>query len=157
MATHAVDLSGADEYVPRAFGAFSTWKRLYGQINMSNKNGTSSSKGSSSDLTALEVRVKAAQERNKPKDYSQNDDGSLLGMAWRLSTELVVSILVGMGLGYGLDVLFGTKPWCLFIGLGFGFAAGIKSVLATADKMDAKTANIPIGEDMTDFDDEQDY
>ncbi len=124
---------------------------------MSNKNGTSSPKASSSDLTALEDRVKAAQERHKPKDYSQNDDGSLLGMAWRLSTELVVSILVGMGLGYGLDMLFGTKPWCLFIGLGFGFAAGIRSVLATADKMDAKTSDIPIGDDMPLSDDELDY
>jgi len=126
------------------------WKRPYGQINMSNKNGTSSTKTTSADLEALEARVKAAQERHKPKDYTQEDDNSLLGMAWRLSTELVVSILVGMGLGYGLDVLFGTKPWILFIGLGFGFAAGIRSVFATAARMDAKTAHIPIGEDIAD-------
>ena len=128
-----------------------------GSRNMSNKNGTSSSSESSSDLSALEARVKSAQERHKPKDYTQNDDSSLLGMAWRLSTELVVSILVGMGLGYGLDVLFGTKPWCLFIGLGFGFAAGIRSVFATAAKMDAKTSHIPIGEDMPETDDEKDF
>ena len=124
---------------------------------MSNKNGTTSSSESSSDLDALNARVKAAQERNKPKDYSKNDDGSILGMAWRLSTELVVSILVGMGLGYGLDVLFGTKPWCLFIGLGFGFAAGMKSVFVTAAKMDAKTAHIPKGEDIPEDDNERDY
>lgn len=117
---------------------------------MSNQNGKPSSPAQSSDLNALDARVKAAQARHKPKDYSQNDDGSLLGMAWRLSTELVVSILVGMGLGYGVDFIFGTKPWGLFIGLGFGFAAGIRSVLRTADKMDAKTAHIPIGDDMPD-------
>ena len=124
---------------------------------MSNKNGTTSSTESSSDLHDLSARVKTAQQRHKPKDYSQNDDGSALGMAWRLSTELVVSILVGMGLGYGLDVLLGTKPWCLFIGLGFGFAAGIRTVFATAATMDAKNADIPIGDDMPDVEDDLDY
>lgn len=74
-------------------------------------------------------------------------------MAWRLSTELVVAVLVGTGLGFGLDKVFGTSPWITLIGVGFGFAAGIKSVLRTAAKMDAEAADIPIGDDIG-FDDE---
>jgi len=79
----------------------------------------------------------------------------MLGMAWRLSTELIVSVLVGTALGYGLDKLFGTNPWILLVGMGFGFAAGIRGVLRTADRMDAESADIPLGEDIG-FDDEDD-
>lgn len=107
----------------------------------------------SSDLESLKQRVSAAQGLHK-EDVKEDSDGTILGMAWRLSTELVVSVLVGAGLGYGLDRLFGTAPWILLIGLGFGFAAGIRSVLRTAARMDALSADIPLGEDLTDADDE---
>ena len=79
-----------------------------------------------------------------------DNGGTLLGMAWRLSTELVVAVLVGTGLGYGLDYLLETRPWFLLVGLGFGFAAGIMSVFRVAGRMDAENAHIPIGEDMPD-------
>lgn len=102
---------------------------------MTNKDGASPS----TDLHDLKQRVETAQQRY---DKPVNDDntGSLLGMAWRLSTELLVSVLVGAGLGYGLDRLLGTKPWLLILGLGFGFAAGIRGVIRIADKMDAEMA-----------------
>jgi len=103
----------------------------------------------------LEQRVNAAKQKHE-KPVNDDNSGSLLGMAWRLSTELLVSVLVGTGLGYGLDKLFGTKPWILLIGLGFGFAAGIRSVLRTAEKMDEIDADIPIGHDLPDTDDEDD-
>ena len=77
-------------------------------------------------------------------------------MAWRMSTELVVAVLVGTGLGYGLDKLLGTRPWMLLLGIGFGFAAGIMNVLRAAEKMDAANAHVPLGEDMPDEDDETD-
>ena len=122
---------------------------------MSETNGKPNSSEKPNDLKALEQRVQSAQARHTKSDKEHSNDGSLLGMAWRLSTELVVSVLVGAGLGYGLDKLFDTQPWILVIGLGFGFATGIRGVLRTAARMDAATAHIPIGEDITD-DDEDD-
>jgi len=118
---------------------------------MTDRNGHSTS----TDIESLEQRVKAAKQKHQ-KPVNDDNSGSLLGMAWRLSTELLVSVLVGTGLGYGLDKLFGTKPWILLIGLGFGFAAGIRSVLRTAEKMDAMSADVPIGEDLLkdDYDDD---
>jgi len=106
-------------------------------------------------LKALEARLDEAQARHTTSDKAHKTDGSLLGMAWRLSTELVVAVLVGAGLGFGLDKLFGTAPWLLLVGLGFGFAAGIRGVMRVAARMDAATAHIPIGEDIVD-DDEDD-
>ncbi len=124
---------------------------------MTDRNGQSAQQStSSSDLQKLEQRVKAAKQKYE-KPANDDKSGSLLGMAWRLSTELLVSVLVGAGLGYGLDKLFGTKPWILLIGLGFGFAAGIRSVLRTAEKMDAVSADIPLGKDMPEDDEDDDY
>jgi len=77
---------------------------------MSKPNGTPRSSKKPSDLKALEQRVKTAQNRHSKSDTEHQDDGALLGMAWRLSTELVVAVLVGAGLGWGLDKLFGTAP-----------------------------------------------
>ncbi|RKQ70972.1 ATP synthase protein I [Litorimonas taeanensis] len=102
-----------------------------------------------SDLDALNAKLQAAKAR-RPQDKAPSSNGNALGMAWRLSTELIVSVLVGTGLGYGLDKFFETSPWILLVGMGFGFAAGIKAVLRTADRMDAADANIPLGTDLPD-------
>ena len=115
---------------------------------MPDKNGKNNAPESLSDLDALDAKLRAAKAR-LPQEKEQSSDGSMLGMAWRLSTELIVSVLVGTGLGFGLDKLFGTSPWITLAGVGFGFAAGIKAVLRTADAMDAKDAHIPIGQNLT--------
>ena len=123
---------------------------------MSDEKRTSQPKKSSSDLDDLERRLEQAKNRYKEPEKDDDNGGAMLGTAWRLSTELVVAVLVGTGLGYGLDKLFGTQPWILLIGLGFGFAAGVMSVFRVAGKMDAENAHIPIGEDIPDTDDEMD-
>jgi len=123
---------------------------------MSKQNGKPDFSEKSNDLKALEERLSTAKAKHSKSDTEENVDGSILGMAWRLSTELVVAVLVGAGLGFGLDKLFNTQPWLLVVGLGFGFATGIRGVLRTAAKMDAATAHIPIGEDIADDDDEDD-
>jgi len=122
---------------------------------MSKPNGKPPKSESPSDLKALEQRVKAAQTRATKSDADPTDDGSLLGMAWRLSTELVVAVFVGLLLGFGLDKLFGTAPWLLVIGAGLGFAAGIKNTLRVADKMDAQNADVPLGDDLPDTEDDE--
>ena len=114
---------------------------------------------SPSDLDDLEAKLKAARDRHagpKPKDGDKGSNSSLLGMAWRLSTELLASVLVGFLLGYGVDVLFGTGPWGLLVGLGLGIASGFMSVFRTAAAMDERTAHIPIGDDLPDDEDEMD-
>ena len=111
---------------------------------MANQNGnTQSSK--TRDLDDLGARLDAARTKHEGPEREQTTDGSMLGQAWRMSTELVVSVVVGLGLGYGLDVILGSKPWGMLIGLCFGFAAGIMAVLRTSAKMDAQNAGVPRG------------
>lgn len=121
---------------------------------MPEKNGQSDP-SSPTDLDTLESKLASAHARRAAKiGPDKSDDNSLLGMAWRLSTELLVSVLVGMFLGLGIDTLLGTKPWGFFLGLGFGIAAGFMSVFRTADAMNAKTAHLPIGDKVPESDDE---
>jgi ATP synthase protein I len=64
-----------------------------------------------------------------PEDHTQAQ------MAWRMVTELVAGLLVGFGIGMGLDALFGTRPWLLVIFTLLGFAAGVQTMLRTAREM----------------------
>jgi ATP synthase protein I len=56
-------------------------------------------------------------------------------MAWRMVIELVAGIAIGFGVGYGLDWLFGTIPIFLILFIGLGFAAGIRTMMRTAEEV----------------------
>ena len=58
-----------------------------------------------------------------------SSDPSALGRAFRLSTEFVAGIIAGSLLGWGLDVVAGTRPWGMIVGLMLGFGAGIYNVM----------------------------
>ena len=42
--------------------------------------------------------------------------------------ELVLSVLLGMYAGWWLDKKLASDPWLMFVGLGFGVAAGFRAV-----------------------------
>ena len=72
-------------------------------------------------------------------------------------TELVVGMLMGLGLGYGLDYLFGTLPIFLIIFTLLGFAAGVRTMMRSAEEVQRKNSNagddLPAG-DAEMYDDE---
>ncbi len=51
-----------------------------------------------------------------------------------MTLELVVGVLVGAAMGWGLDELLGTKPAFLIIFILLGFAAGIRTVMRSAEE-----------------------
>jgi ATP synthase protein I len=59
----------------------------------------------------------------------------MANMAWRMVIELVAGIAIGFGFGYGLDWLFGTMPIFLVLFIGFGLAAGIRTMMRTAEEV----------------------
>ncbi len=85
-------------------------------------------------LQGLEARLGAVKRTEEADRSAKNGSlsGSALGRAVRLSSELVAGVLVGGGLGYGLDAWAGTKPWGLIILLMIGFAAGVLNLVRTA-------------------------
>ncbi len=89
-------------------------------------------------LRALEQRLAAAKGKPKP-ERSQTAKGFSQGeVAYRMVIELATGILVGVGIGYGLDVLFGTLPVFLAIFSLVGFAAGVRTMLGTARQVQEK-------------------
>jgi ATP synthase protein I len=55
-----------------------------------------------------------------------------MALGFRLSSELVAGVLVGGGIGWGLDRLLGISPWGLIVFLLLGFTAGVLNVMRSA-------------------------
>src|SRR5262249_54192671 len=86
-------------------------------------------------LAELEDRLQKARGQRRESGPSESPP-SKLGIAFRLVTELVAAVLVGGGIGWALDRLFGTTPFLLIVMFLLGVAAGIVTVIRTARQME---------------------
>ena len=87
-------------------------------------------------LAQLEARLDAARAANAPKPHTE-ESYSQAHLAWRMVIELVSGLMIGFGIGYGLDRLFGTLPILLVLFTLLGLAAGIKTMLRSAREIQA--------------------
>ncbi len=86
------------------------------------------------ELTALDARLaRAAREEGAP--IRRQNAGHALGLAWRLSLELVSCLVAGGALGWFLDWLTGFSPLFLLLFFFLGIGAGIMTVIRTATEM----------------------
>ncbi|GAA6188948.1 AtpZ/AtpI family protein [Litorivita sp. NS0012-18] len=88
-------------------------------------------------LAALEAKIAAAKGADTPKPHTE-EHYSQAQHAWRMVTELVAGLGIGFGIGYGLDALFGTMPLFLVIFILLGFAAGVKTMMRSAQEVQSK-------------------
>ena len=89
-------------------------------------------------LDALEKRIEAARMASGKRTRAASASGPGFSQgeaAWRMVIELVTGMLLGLGIGYGLDVLFGTLPIFLMVFALVGFAAGIRTMMGTAKQL----------------------
>jgi ATP synthase protein I len=91
------------------------------------------------ELRELGDRLDALQKRQA--DRNKAPPPTSLGIAFRFSTEMVAALVVGGGIGYGIDWLAGTKPIFLIIFFVLGAAAGIRNVLHAAKELNAEMAS----------------
>ena len=93
----------------------------------------------SSGLDDLDARIRAAREaREKGRRAAGNriEDRRGFSLAVRAGTELVAALLVGAGIGWGLDQWLGTAPWLLIVFFMLGSAAGVVNVWRVASGQD---------------------
>lgn len=86
------------------------------------------------ELEAKIARAKAAQEPAPPKQESH----VLAQHGWRMVTELVAGLMIGFGIGWGLDAAFGTRPLFLVLFVLLGLAAGVRVMLRTAAELQSR-------------------
>ena len=94
----------------------------------------------SAKLSELDRRIRAAREAREPKRGKTGDKFTMANMAWRMTLEMVVAGMVGAAMGWGLDALLGTLPLFLIVFILLGFAAGIRTVMRSAQEIQDKQA-----------------
>ncbi len=85
-------------------------------------------------MAQLEARIEAAKQAQAPKPRV-DEHYSQANLAWRMVIELVAGLGIGFGIGYGLDSLFGTLPFLLVLFTLLGLAAGVKTMLRSAQEI----------------------
>ncbi|UWQ91037.1 AtpZ/AtpI family protein [Aliisedimentitalea scapharcae] len=85
-------------------------------------------------MAQLEARLAQAKQAQAPKPRA-DEHYSLANQAWRMVIELVAGLGIGFGIGYGLDSLFGTIPIFLVLFTLMGLAAGVKTMLRSAQEI----------------------
>ncbi len=88
---------------------------------------------------SFKTRLEIAKNKANKDNSGENDKPvSNLGIAFKLSTELVSAVVVGTIIGFILDNWFGTKPWLILIFFFVGVIAGMLNVVRSAKSMQNK-------------------
>lgn len=88
-------------------------------------------------IKQLEAKIAAAKKAQEPAPRA-DEHYSQAQLAWRMVIELVAGLGIGFGIGYGLDVLFGTLPIFMVLFVMLGLAAGVKTMLRSAQEIQEK-------------------
>ena len=96
------------------------------------RNFTMNESSKKENLDQLDKKIeefKSKKEENRPKRLKVQNDG------WRMVIELVTGMVLGVSLGMALDYMIGSEPIFLIVFSLLGFMAGVKTMIATAKKM----------------------
>ena len=77
-------------------------------------------------LKELKARIQTAKTTNTPPSKKNKDSGA--GFGFKISSEIIAALVVGVGIGLIVDKYLGTKPFGLIIFFIFGALAGFLNV-----------------------------
>ena len=77
-------------------------------------------------LQKLRERIDTAETTNSPPPKQKKQSGA--GFGFKISTEIIAALVVGVGIGLIVDKYLGTKPFGLIIFFIFGAIAGFLNV-----------------------------
>ena len=77
-------------------------------------------------LKELKDRIETANSSNTLNSKKNKESGA--GFGFKISTEIIAALVVGVGIGLIVDKYLGTKPFGLIIFFIFGALAGFLNV-----------------------------
>ena len=77
-------------------------------------------------LRELKDRIETAKSSNTLNTKKNKESGA--GFGFKISTEIIAALVVGVGIGLIVDKYLGTKPFGLIIFFIFGALAGFLNV-----------------------------
>ncbi len=88
-------------------------------------------------LAALERKLSASRQRHQPGEQG-SANANMLGLAWRLTIEMLAGIGVGGFIGWWMDKVLGTAPIFMLLMLVLGMGAGLMNSVRTVAEMRRK-------------------
>ncbi len=79
------------------------------------------------------ARLRAAQARRAKREGgpAPGSRGSGIGFAFRIGTELVAGVVMGVAIGLALDYWLDSRPWFMIVFFFLGAGAGMLNVYRT--------------------------
>ena len=91
----------------------------------------------SADLENLSARLREERRQADLAAQARRTATAAMGGGFRIAVDMLAALAVGTGLGYMADRMFGTLPWIMIGGIFFGFAAGVRTMIRSARRMNA--------------------
>lgn len=95
-----------------------------------------SDKKTPDEFDDFDARLRRAQEGQSPTGLKNGEFAETpsqgFGLAFRIGTELVAALAVGLFIGYWLDIWLETTPWMMVVFFFLGSGAGIMNVYRAA-------------------------
>jgi ATP synthase protein I len=88
-------------------------------------------------LKDLDAKLSAGRQRLQPQE-PRRANASMLGLAWRLTIEMLAGIGVGGFVGWWMDKVLGTEPIFMLVLLVLGMGAGLMNSVRTVNEMRRK-------------------
>jgi F0F1-type ATP synthase assembly protein I len=76
-------------------------------------------------LRRRSCKIAQTMPQNKPKEPGMGDWYSLAGLGF----EFIAAVLLGTGVGWAIDRWLETSPWGIIVGVGLGFAVGLRGLI----------------------------
>tara|TARA_Y100001936_G_C15874665_1_gene559585 strand:+ start:314 stop:601 length:288 start_codon:yes stop_codon:yes gene_type:complete len=78
------------------------------------------------NLEKLNKKIENLNDKNNDNRIPKNESGA--GFGFKISTEIIAALIVGVGIGLIVDNYFNTKPFGLIIFFIFGALAGFLNI-----------------------------
>ena len=90
------------------------------------------------ELRDLGARLDEVRQRDDARKVQAPPTS--LNVALRFSTELIAALIVGAGIGWGIDRVFKTSPIFILVMSVLGMAAGVRNVIQASKEINARIA-----------------